>query len=133
MCSSTVCVLGLGCLTGGTWASLAGEWAELPSALGACPCWACEARGLRRHQKGGKSCFSHANLFNILVSDIGHGLLRDLKSSEKKICPLGSPRWFCCRNIISFDSILCSHLEKLGAEKHHQRRGTTSATTNVPL
>lgn len=109
------------------------HWAGLASALGAHFCWAFGARGLRRQQKGSKSCFSHANVFNVLVSDTGHGLLRDLKSSEKKSCPLGSPQWFCCRNGISSDSILPSHLGKLGAENQHQRRGKTSATTDVPF
>lgn len=106
-------------------ASLAGEWAGLASALGACLGWGYGARGLRRQPEVGKSCFSHANLVNILAPDIGHVLLRDLKSSEKKSCPLGSPQWFCCCNVISFDSILSSHLEKLGAENQHQRRGTS--------
>lgn len=133
VCSSTVCVMGLGCLAGGTWENLSGEWAGLASALGAHLCWACGTKGLRRQQKGGKSCFSRVNLFNTLSSDVGHGLLRDSKPSEKKNCPLGSPQWFCCRNVISFDSILSSHLGKLGAENHHQRRGITSATTNVPF
>lgn len=118
---------------GKTWENLSGEWAGLACALGVHLCWACGTKGLRRQQKGGKSCFSRVNLFNTSSSAVGHGLLRDSKSSEKKNCPLGSPQWFCCRNVISFHSILSSHLGKPGAENQHQRRGITSATTNVPF